>query len=171
MVKLLSTPQGLSLEMTPASNREIETLASEMLKLPQASYRLKTYFAPGVYVREIWMPRGALIVGAEHLTEHFNIVASGQALVVMGERIERMVAPYCVVSKRSVRKVLLILEDCVWYTIHANPDNETDEAVIESRHISPRDVLHRQDIADAERQLKGLADILPDFSKPSPLKP
>ena len=93
-------------------------------------------FAPGVYYREIFMPgispeypQGVFVVGAEHLTEHFNVVLTGHAKVLMDGVVHDIKAPCSFVSKAGVRKVLWVLEDMVWATIH--PTTETDIATLE----------------------------------------
>lgn len=153
---MVQLSQILGLELAPGTLQEIESLESKLLKLPQVKYTLRTFHAPGVYLREIAMPRGALIVGHEHLTEHFNIVAKGAALVVIGGRVERMEAPYAVVSGAGVRKVLLILEDMVWYTVHANPTNERNEAVLEQMMVVKSNTFICHEREQAELILKGL---------------
>lgn len=165
---MVQLSQHLGMELVPGTTRDIECLEAQLLKLPQVSYRLRTFHAPGVYVREITMPRGALIVGHEHLTEHFNIVAQGAALVVIGERVERMVAPYCVVSGAGVRKVLLILDDMVWFTVHANPKNERDEEKLEDMLITKSATYQEYEEAQltAELTLQKLGPLLPDFTQP-----
>lgn len=151
MESLAALPFLPAIGIEPGTNREIESLEGRLLALPQVPYRLRTFFAPGIYLREITMPAGALILGHEHTTEHLNIVASGAAVVVIRDRVERMVAPYVVMSGPGVRKVLLVLEDCVWYTVHANPEDERDEAALESRLIVKSDTFtrHEQDLVES----------------------
>ena len=168
---MLPPPQVLGLTLVPGSLQEIESLESVILKLPQAKYRLRTFHAPGVYLREIWMPRGAFIIGHEHRTEHFNIVAKGAALVVVNGHVERMQAPYCLVSCVGVRKILLILEDMVWYTVHPNPQNIRDEDVLEEMMIVKSRTWLDHEVCKAERLLQKLDHVLPDFSQPSQLQP
>lgn len=84
-------------------------------------------FAPGVYLRTIKMPAGAVIVGAEHRTEHFNIVHRGRAEVMIDGIIEEIVAPCVFVSKPGIRKVLYIKEDMEWSTVHATDLTDPEE--------------------------------------------
>lgn len=84
-------------------------------------------------MREIEMPAGTFIIGAEHRTEHFNVVLSGRAFVMMDGIIEEVSAPKTFVSSPGVRKVLYIVETMRWQTIHANPDNEADIERLEER--------------------------------------
>jgi hypothetical protein len=95
---------------------------------------LKHQFAKGVYFREIFMPAGTFVVGHEHKTEHFNVVLSGCAKVLMDGEVVDIIAPCVFVSKPGVRKCLLITEDMRWATIH--PTDETDIEKLEDIHIN-----------------------------------
>jgi hypothetical protein len=162
---MLEAPQIFRYGMVPGTQRTIESLASELLKRPQAEYLLRTFHAPGVYLREITMYAGTLIVGHKHKTEHFNIVAAGEALVVNGEQIERMVAPYTCLSHGGVQKVLFILRDCTWYTVHANPENIRDEETLDHMMIEDAEGYQQHKIERAERALKRIDHLFPDFKE------
>ena len=114
-------------------NDQIENLERELLNLPQVECPLKHNFAPGVYMREITMPTGSLIIGHEHLTEHFNVVLTGKARVMIDGVIEDLVAPCYFISKPNVRKVLYIVEEMKFATIH--PTDETSVEVLENTLI------------------------------------
>lgn len=127
------------------TNVDIERAEAEFVNKPHISEAegkegvflidcpLKHHFCPGVYIREIFMPEGALIIGHEHLTEHFNIILSGTARVTVGSAVQEIVGPCMITSGPGVRKTLYILKDMIWQTVHANPDNCTDIAVLEDR--------------------------------------
>lgn len=113
----------------------IEELEGALLSVPgstECRYELKHLFAPGVYIREIHMPEGEFIIGAEHTTEHFNTVLKGRASVIMEGELHHIQAPACFVSRAGVRKVLKIHEPCVWQTIHPNPTDSRDTAALEA---------------------------------------
>ncbi len=114
-------------------NDQIENLERELLNLPQVECPLKHNFAPGVYMREITMPAGSFVIGHEHLTEHFNVVLTGKARVMIDGVIEDLVAPCYFISKPNVRKVLYIVEEMKFATIH--PTNETSVEVLENTLI------------------------------------
>jgi hypothetical protein len=112
------------------SNAEIEAVERELLKLEQREIPLTQLFAPGVYWREVCMPADTFVIGHEHKTEHFNVVLTGRAAVMMDGVMHEIVAPCVFVSKPGVRKCLRIFEDMRWATIH--PTHETDpEALAE----------------------------------------
>jgi quercetin dioxygenase-like cupin family protein len=102
----------------PPTLRKIEAVERELLSYPQVAMPLQHLFAPGVYLRVIDMPKGTFVIGHEHTTEHFNIVLSGRANVMVDGIVTEIKAPAVFVSKAGVRKVLEILEDMKWATIH-----------------------------------------------------
>ena len=81
-------------------------------------------FSDGIYIREIFMPKGMIVVGHVHNTKHMNIVLTGKAKVWDGESVKDITAPYTFESNSGIRKVLYIEEDMIWQTIHVT--NETD---------------------------------------------
>ena len=83
-------------------------------------------FAPGIYIREIFMPANSVVIGNLHHTEHFNLVLTGACHVLINGETHDLHAGDTMVSKAGARKMLLIHEDCRWQTIHANPDDCQD---------------------------------------------
>jgi quercetin dioxygenase-like cupin family protein len=116
------------------SNKDIENAEEIMLKQEQVEVPLHHAFAPGVYLRQVVMPKGSLVVGHEHKTEHFNIVLSGHASVMMNGEVQEIRGPSIFVSKAGVRKVLLIHETMIWATIH--PTNETNLEVLDEQLVT-----------------------------------
>ena len=93
-------------------------------------------FSDGVYAREIFMPKGMFVVGHVHNTTHLNIVSTGKALVIVdGETIE-ITTPYTFESQAGARKVLYILEDMFWTTIHTT--KETDIEILENTLVDKK---------------------------------
>ena len=107
----------------------LDKLGDKLQRFPQVDMPLIHLFAPGVYYREIFMPAGTIVIGHEHKTEHFNIVLSGKARVMMNGEIHLIKGPDVFVSGPGVSKVLYILENMRWATIH--PSDETNIEVLE----------------------------------------
>jgi quercetin dioxygenase-like cupin family protein len=106
---------------------KVEKAEAIMLQHEQVDCPLRHLFAPSVYIREVTMPKGARIIGHEHKTEHFNIVLKGKAEVVVDGKAEYIEAPCIFVSKAGVRKVLNILEEMVWATVHPTANTSLDD--------------------------------------------
>ena len=87
-------------------------------------------FSDGVYAREIFMPKGMIVVGHTHKTKHLNIVSTGKAKVWYNGSVKEITAPYTFESEAWMRKVLYIEEDMFWTTIHIT--DETDILKLEN---------------------------------------
>jgi hypothetical protein len=117
---------------------KIAILVRGLGQFEQKECPLTHYFAPGIYLREIFMPEGAVVIGKIHKTEHLNIIERGSVSIVHDDgSTERIEAPHTFVSKPGVQKVLYIHADTVWKTIH--PTNERDLDQLESLLIEPDD--------------------------------
>jgi hypothetical protein len=77
-------------------------------------------FTDGMYIREIFMPMGAIVTSMIHKTNHPFTISKGKALVqIDGGEWEEFVAPYTGITQPGTRRVLYILEDCIWTTYHS----------------------------------------------------
>jgi hypothetical protein len=114
---------------TPAQ-KTVDKMQAAMKRLPQVDCPLVHRFTPGLYVREIFMPKGTFIISKIHKTEHPFIVSKGHVAVwIEGVGVVEIKAPYCGVTKAGTRRILYIREDCVWTTFH--PTDKTDVNEIE----------------------------------------
>ena len=87
-------------------------------------------FGGGIYCREIFLPKGHLVVGKIHKTEHPNFLMQGEVLVT-SDRDEKGIhlkAPMYFVSKAGIRKVVYAVEDSIWVTVHATDKTNPKEA-------------------------------------------
>lgn len=91
------------------------------------AFRLNHIFTPGLYVREIFMPKGMLLTSRIHLTEHPFVISCGVASIWDDEKgWVTMSAPHTGITKPGTRRILYIHEDTIFSTFHLNPENETD---------------------------------------------
>ena len=96
---------------------------------------LKHSFAPGIYVREIFIPKGTLLTGKIHRHAHPNFLMSGVVDVVTEDGgIERLEAPMSMISSAGTKRAVYAIEDTTWITVHAT--NETDLDKIEKEVIT-----------------------------------
>lgn len=108
---------------TPAQRRIDEALP-ELRALPQVECPLIHRFTPGMYIREIFMPKGTFIISQIHKTEHPFVVTVGRVKVWIEDKgVEEIAAPYVGITKPGTRRILEIIEDCRWITFH--PTNAT----------------------------------------------
>jgi len=114
----------------------IEEVEGRLLQEKQVDCPVVHHFSPNVYVREITMPTDSIIVGHKHKTTHLNMISKGSCILVDIDTEERTLieAPCTFESKAGVRKVLYIIEECVWSTVHVTEEtdiNKIEEEVID----------------------------------------
>lgn len=144
IVEVDTTPSGALFAALAPTNEQIEVLEARLLpdpriNTPELECPLRHEFFPGIYQRTIIMRKGLFIIGHEHRHEHLNIVHSGRALVNYDGEVREIVGPTKFVSKAGVRKMLVILEDMTFTTIHSNPDNCRDIPTLDDRNIVKSD--------------------------------
>jgi hypothetical protein len=110
-------------------------LEAEMEKYPSTleTLRVREFQAPGLYIRELFVPAGTIATGKIHKVGHVNIISKG-LVTVLGEG-KRIKAPYTFVSPPGTKKAIFAHTDTLWTTVHAT--EETDLAKIEEALIAP----------------------------------
>jgi hypothetical protein len=93
---------------------------------------LKHYFSDGIYVREIKIPAGMVIVGKIHKHRHPNFLLKGKVMVITEQKGEEIIEGPCfMMSEGGTKRALYAVTDLVWTTIHHNPTNTKDLNKIE----------------------------------------
>lgn len=96
-------------------------------------YIVTNVIADGVLARTVLMPKGEIVVGEIHKYESINILVKGELKVWVNGEVKHLKAPYMIKSDANTRKVVYILEDTVWTSIHrVNSENlkEIEEEII-----------------------------------------
>ena len=135
--------KGSDVARKMACRDKITDFASVLMKVPgvtlgdNANCPLKHHFTDGIYTREIFMPAGTVCVGKIHRHEHPNFLMKGKVTVVTEEGgIEELQAPRFMISPAGTQRAVYVHEDCVWFTIHNNPENLTDLEELEELIIA-----------------------------------
>lgn len=123
--------------------KKIFELEETMAKIPGATFGdspempLKHSFSDGMYVREIFLPKGHILTGKIHKHSHPNFLMSGEVIVVTenGGR-EHLKGPLAMISEPGTKRAIVALEDTVWITVHLNLDNGKNLEKIEDYVIA-----------------------------------
>jgi hypothetical protein len=123
-------------EIISTPSREmVMRLEKEILKYPQHEFQVKHHFSPGIYIRELLIPAGALLTGKIHRHEHFCIISAGDLSVLTEHGVVRLQAPCTFLSKPGIKRAGFAHADTVFSTVHSNPTNETDLTKIEAMYV------------------------------------
>lgn len=150
---IVASAYGIALRA--GTNSEIERLEGVLLGVPQLKQNLRHTFSPGVYVRELEIPRGAIVIGHLHKTEHVNMLIKGRMSVVVDGKLVEVSAPFVVNSLPGTRKIGFAHEDSVWANVHAT--NETDLEKLEDALIEKSDTFKVHEL-EAISHAKAIAD-------------
>ena len=89
---------------------------------------LEHFFAGGTYSRVLHVPAGMVFTGMIHKFDVTSILAQGRMLV--GDEFDgarEIVAPAIWISPRGVKRLVKVLEDSIWITVHVDPGVRTEE--------------------------------------------
>lgn len=112
---------------------------------------LKHTFSDGIYVREMFMPKGVAATGGIHKHEHPYFLLKGEVTVITeNEGRKTIKAPCSLISPAGTKRVIYSHEDTVWITVHLNPDNITDPEKL-------REMIISEDYSDYNKYLQSAA--------------
>ena len=120
------------------SREQVMQLEQEMRELPGQIDRediTSHHFADGVYLRELFMPEGSVVVGMIHRTQHLTIICSGTVRITTDNGVEEITGPTVFVSEPGAKKAILAITDATLMNPH--PTTETDLVKIEQTFIAP----------------------------------
>lgn len=120
--------------------QSLDNLAVAVKNSPQVECKESHHFGPNIYIKEVTLPAGAVIVGKHHRHEHLCNMVSGRMIVVDsdGNRTE-LVAPMTFMAKAG-RKIAYIIETVVFQNIYST--SETDIQKLEDMIVdNSKDLL------------------------------
>lgn len=94
--------------------------------LEAKDFDTKHHFAPGIYMRELFIPKGTVLTGKIHKTEHLNVISLGDVSVMTEEGVKRLRASSVVHSLPGIKRAIYAYEDSIWINVHHNSTNERD---------------------------------------------
>lgn len=105
------------------------------LDVGPAACPVQHHFAPGAYGREMTIPAGLVVVGKIHKHAHINVISKGRVQVFTEQDgVLELAAPCTFVSSPGTKRVMHVLEETVWTTVHVT--DKTDLAEIEREVIA-----------------------------------
>lgn len=142
------------------SRKTVERLEAHLLQIPEVEIPTEHRFAPGVYIRQITIPAGVACTGAASKSEHFSVMVRGKMRVLADGAMRDLEGYHEWIAPAGVKRVGVALEETVWFTVHANPDDERDLNVLEARYFEQADMLQRRRAADGLIQFQGAPCLL-----------
>lgn len=130
-LKNINDCRGLKQEPNTEVRKKILDVEKKIRQMPEAMFGdcfpLKHSFADGVYVREITVPKGALIVGKIHKVAHPFFLLKGEISILTEEGIIRLKAPFAGITPAGTKRIVYHHEDTVFTTIHVTKEVDIDK--------------------------------------------
>jgi hypothetical protein len=126
LIEKLADSAGIN-SQTKITREHVISLENQILNLPQLDLRVEHHFSEGVYARELHIPAGTILTGKIHKFTNLNILSKGEISVLSENGIERVTAPFTVVSPPGTKRVAYTHTDCVWTTIHGTYEQDLDK--------------------------------------------
>jgi len=116
-------------EVSASMRQKVETLEFELSNVPQVNCPVRHYFAPGLYAREITIPKGTVLTGAVHKTENIAILSKGTLRLVTDDGTVEISAPHVLTVRPGMKNAALALETAVWTNFFPTTETDTDKLV------------------------------------------
>lgn len=104
--------------------QQVYALQESMTGMPQVPCPVRHIFTPGLYTREMTIPKGVTAVGATHKTKHVTTISKGRIVLITDHGVEEICAPYTGVSEPGIKRAAYALEETIMTCYH--PTDETD---------------------------------------------
>ena len=92
----------------------------------------------GTYAREMFIPKGTVIIGKIHKHQHLNFIMKGKVSVATEFGKKYFEAPCIFVSEVGLKRAVYAEEDTIWTTVHLTEfESESDLDKIECEVIAP----------------------------------
>lgn len=113
---------------------KIDRLELAIQNCETVDYPLKHTFVPGLYIREIFMPKNSIVTSMIHNTIHPFFIMKGKVSVYSDNDGEQLLeAGYNGITTPTTRRVLFTHEDTVWITCHPTdvvPEDQSEDGIL-----------------------------------------
>lgn len=97
---------------------------------------VKNYLVDGLYVRELTLVQGSLVLSRVHKRPLINIISKGTVTVIDSNGETTYTAPSTFISPAGTQRVVFASEETVWNTAHlttvTNPDDLVDDLTFDN---------------------------------------
>ena len=95
-------------------------------ELTQVECKVEHFFGPGLYIRQVTLPAGLIVMGHAHKQDNMNIMIKGKLLLLRDDgEVATLEAPQTFVNGPG-RKVAYVIEETVWQNVHATEETDLD---------------------------------------------
>jgi len=115
-----------------------DILEPVLLQEKQVDCPVLHHFGPGIYIREVFIPKGTFAVGHKQKTIHLNIFLRGKVTMINEDGSTYDLEAPMIFPSPPGRKIGYIHEDLVWLNVYAT--EETDVQKLEETYLEKSEV-------------------------------
>ena len=112
---------------TGLATGKIDALLREISARPQVECPVQHFFGPSIYIREVIMPAGTVVVGKYHKEDHLCNMVEGRMIVVGEDGEQREVAAPSVFMAKKGRKTAYIIETVRFQNIYSTDETDVEK--------------------------------------------
>ena len=112
---------------TGLATDKIDALLREISARPQVECPVQHFFGPSIYIREVVMPAGTVVVGKYHKEDHLCNMIEGRMVVVGEDGEQREVAAPSVFMAKKGRKTAYIIETVRFQNIYSTDETDVEK--------------------------------------------
>jgi hypothetical protein len=102
----------------------------------QVELPVKHHFAPGVYVRECFIPAGVAFTGRVHKRAHLAMITMGEVVFASTtDETMHAMAPYTFYTEPGTKRAGVAITDTVFATVHGIPDELAGDIEAVERYL------------------------------------
>lgn len=120
---------------TEITREKIFAFEDELKKFEQYDFPIEHHFSDGIYLRRMFIPKGACLTGAIHRHAHLNI-CTGDISVLTEDGMKRFTGQHVLLSSAGIKRIGYAHADTTWITVHLNVANEQDIAKLEHFYVT-----------------------------------
>lgn len=123
-----TTPLELRNVISLIASQLEEAVANSSLVNENEGYLVNHIFSDGVYVREMHIPAGHMVLGKLHKTNHVHFISKGKVTVVTEfGGVEELEGPCTLVAKAGTKRLLFTHSDTIWSCVHVTDSKDVNQ--------------------------------------------
>jgi len=121
-------------------------------------YPLRQQLEGGLYTRELFMPKGHLIITMIHKQNHPSFLLKGKVSYLTDEGlVETIVAPHVVKTKEGAQRVFYVHEDSEWCCVYKTDAKTFEEAeadvYVDTYKELPQEIIKKRILWQDQQQV------------------
>ena len=97
---------------------------------------IKHSFADQIYIRQMNMSAGQIVIGAIHNHLHVWFLLTGKVCIIEDDEVVEHIAPCYTISKPGAQRIIYAQENSIFVNIHKNPENIKNIKELEKEIVS-----------------------------------